>query len=176
MIDRIKRWARCLYLKFFRIKDTPLKIAIGFGLGAFAGVMPGIGPVVALILAFFLRVNRVSAFLGSIFFNTWVGLIAFLSAVKVGAFVMGRNDQEIYTTAKGIFKDFKWEKCWDLSFHDVLLPIGVGFLIISVCLAVLSSVVVYVIVLRISNRRIVRIGLTLTDGVENRSNVILKKQ
>ena len=156
VIDRIKRWVRFLYLKLFRINDTPLKIALGFGLGAFVGVMPGVGPVVAIMLAFLFRVNRVSALLGSILFNTWVGLVALLLAVKVGAFVMGRNYQEIYAAATGIFKDFKWEKLWDLSVHDVLLPIGVGFLIISACVAVLSAVVVYVIVVRIRNRRIAR--------------------
>jgi uncharacterized protein (DUF2062 family) len=158
MIDKVKRWARFLYLKLFRINDTPLKIALGFGLGAFVGVMPGVGPVVALMLAFLFRVNRVSALLGSILFNTWVGLVALLLAVKVGAFVMGRNYQEIYTAATGIFKDFKWEKLWDLSVNDVLLPIGVGFLIISACVAVLSAVVVYAVVIKIRSRRTARVG------------------
>lgn len=153
MIDRIKRLARFLYLRLFRINDTPLKIALGFGLGAFVGVMPGIGPLVALMLAFLFRVNRVSALLGSILFNTWVGLVALLLAVKVGAFVMGRDYQELYTTATGIFKDFKWEKLWYLSVNDVLLPIGVGFLTISFVIAVLAAAVVYVLVVLVKNRK-----------------------
>ncbi|MBF0123371.1 MAG: hypothetical protein HQL21_08230 [Candidatus Omnitrophica bacterium] len=38
MIDRIKRLGRFFYFKLFRINDTPLKIALGFGLGAFVEV------------------------------------------------------------------------------------------------------------------------------------------
>jgi uncharacterized protein len=154
VVDRIKRWARFLYLKLFRINDTPLKIALGFGLGAFAGVMPGIGPVVALMLAFLFRVNRVSALLGSILFNTWVGLIALVLAVKVGAFVMGRDYQDIYVAWTGIFRGFKWEKLWDLSVNDVLLPICVGYLIISLLFAAVAATVAYALVLRIRDKKL----------------------
>jgi uncharacterized protein (DUF2062 family) len=154
MIDRLKRWARFLYLKLFRINDTPLKIALGFGLGAFVGVMPGVGPVIALFFAFLFRVNRLSALLGSVLFNTWLSFIALLLAIKVGALVMGRNYEEIRSAWAGIFKDFKWEKLWDLSVNEVLLPIGVGYLIISLLFAVAVTAVVYVISVRIKTKRI----------------------
>jgi uncharacterized protein (DUF2062 family) len=49
--NRIARLLKTVYLKLFRINDSPLKIALGFGLGVFVGVMPGIGPVIALLLA-----------------------------------------------------------------------------------------------------------------------------
>ena len=101
-----------------------------------------------------LRVNRVGALLGSIFFNTWVGLIALLLAVKVGAFVMGRNYQDIYVAWTGIFKGFKWEKLFDVSVYDVLLPIGVGYLIISLIFAAIAATVVYVLVLQIKKKKI----------------------
>ena len=94
--NKIVRLAKLVYLKLFRINDSPLKIALGFGLGVFVGVMPGIGPVIALLLAFLFRVNRVSAFLGSVLFNTWVGLIALLLAVKIGSAVKGLNYSEVY--------------------------------------------------------------------------------
>jgi uncharacterized protein (DUF2062 family) len=84
--NKVKRLAKVVYLKLFRINDSPLKIALGFGLGVFIGVMPGVGPVIALLLAFLFRVNRASALLGSILFNTWVGLIALLLAIKIGSY------------------------------------------------------------------------------------------
>ena len=52
LLNKIKRLAKLVYLKLFRINDSPLKIALGFGLGVFIGVMPGVGPVIALLLAF----------------------------------------------------------------------------------------------------------------------------
>ena len=152
-LDQIKRLAKLAYLKLFRINDSPLKIALGFGLGAFVGVMPGIGPVIALLLAFLFRVNRASAFLGSILFNTWVSFIALVFSIKVGAAVMGRNYNDVYAAWTGIFKGFKWEKLLEVSVYDVLLPMGVGYLIVSLVFAVVAGVVVYMIVLRIRNRK-----------------------
>lgn len=153
MLDKIKRLTKLFYLKLFRTNDGPHKIALGFGLGAFVGAMPGIGPVVALFLAFLFRVNRASALLGSVLFNTWLSFIALLLAIKVGALVMGRNYQEIQVAWTGIFKDFKWEKLFDVSVYDVLLPIGVGYLIISLVFAAVAAAVVYVIAVRIQTRR-----------------------
>lgn len=156
MLDKIKRLAKFFYLKLVRMNDSPHKIALGFGLGAFVGVMPGVGPVIALFFAFLFRVNRASALLGSVLFNTWLSFLALLLAIKVGALVMGRDYQDIHAAWTGIFKDFKWEKLWDVSVYDVLLPIGVGYLIISLVFAALAAAIVYVIAVQIKNRKTIR--------------------
>lgn len=153
-LDQIKRLGKLVYLKLFRINDSPLKIALGFGLGAFVGVMPGVGPVVALLLAVLFRVNRASALLGSVLFNTWVSFIALLLAVKVGAGVMGRNYNDVYAAWTEIFKSFKWEKLFAVSVDDVLVPIGVGYLVISLIFAAVATTIVYVLVAWIRNRKV----------------------
>jgi uncharacterized protein (DUF2062 family) len=152
--NKIKRLAKLVYLKLFRINDSPLKIALGFGLGVFIGVMPGIGPVIALLLAFLFRVNRASAFLGSILFNTWVGILALLLAIKIGAAVMGLNYHDVYVGWNELIKSFKWQKLFEVSVYDVLIPIGVGYLIIALFFAVVATIVVYMIVLRIRNKKL----------------------
>jgi uncharacterized protein (DUF2062 family) len=152
MLDKIKRLAQSVYLEIFRINDSPSKIALGFGLGAFTGVMPGIGPVIAVLLAVLFRVNRASALLGSILFNTWVSVIALVLAVRTGAAVMGLNYHDVYTAWSGIFKAFTWEKLFTASVHDVLVPIGVGYVIISLLFAGAAAVVVYAIALRIRHK------------------------
>ncbi len=152
-LDQIQRLVKVTYLRLFRIRDTPLKIALGFGLGAFVGVMPGVGPVIAFLLAFLFRVNRTSALLGSILFNTWVSLIALVLAIKIGAAVMGKNYQDVYAAWIGLFKNFKWEKLFEVSAKDVLVPIGVGYLIVSLLFAAVAAIVVYIFVIRIRNRR-----------------------
>jgi len=153
LADKVKRLAKVVYLKLFRINDSPLKIALGFGLGVFVGVMPGIGPVIALLLAFPLRVNRASAFLGSVLFNTWVGLIALLLAIKIGSAVTGLNYNDIYDGWNGLIKNFKWEKMFEVSVYDVLVPIGIGYLIIALTFAVVASVIVYMIARQIKMKK-----------------------
>ncbi|MBF0387806.1 MAG: DUF2062 domain-containing protein [Candidatus Omnitrophica bacterium] len=153
MFEKIKRWARLWYLKLFRINDSPLKVALGFALGAFVGVMPGVGPVAALVLAVFFRVNRVSALLGSLLFNTWMGLVALVLAVKVGALVMGRDQQVVQAAWSAIFRDFKWEKLSAVPIYDVLLPIGVGYFIVSFCFAALAGTAVYALMVQIRRQK-----------------------
>lgn len=152
--DKIKRLAKLVYLKLFRINDSPLKIALGFGLGVFTGVMPGIGPLIALLFAFLLRVNRASALLGSILFNTWISFIAFLMAIKIGSVVTGLNYNEVYNGWNGLIKSFKWEKLFEASVYDVLIPIGVGYLIISFIFTIVTTVVVYMIAQQIKMKKI----------------------
>ncbi len=154
LLNKIKRLGKLVYLKLFRINDSPLKVALGFGLGVFTGVMPGIGPVIALLLAFLFRVNRASALLGSILFNTWVGFIAFLLATKIGAALMGLSYQDVYTNWNGLIKDFKWEKLFEASVYDVLFPIGIGYLIISFIFATIAILVVYLIAKQVRMKKI----------------------
>lgn len=153
LADKVKRVAKVVYLKLFRINDSPLKIALGFGLGVFIGVMPGIGPVIALLLAFLFRVNRASALLGSILFNTWVGLIALLLAIKIGSAVTGLNYNDVYDGWNGLIKNFKWDKLFEVSVYDVFVPIGIGYLIIALTFAVVASVIVYMIAKQIKRKK-----------------------
>lgn len=145
LIIKIKRLAKLVYLKLFRINDSPLKIALGFGLGVFIGVMPGVGPAIALVLAFLLRVNRASALLGSVLFNTWIGLTAFFFAAKIGSIVTGSSYADICDGWNALIKSFKWEKLFEVSIYNILIPIGIGFLIISSVIAAVATVIVYAI-------------------------------
>lgn len=153
MHNRIKRLAKAIYLKLFRMNDSPAKIALGFGLGVFIGVMPGVGPVIALLLAMLLRVNRASALLGSILFNTWVGFIALLFAVKIGSSIMGLNYQDVYAGWLELIKNFKWEKLFEVSVFKILIPTGIGYIIISFIFATISIIVIYLIAKQIKTRK-----------------------
>jgi uncharacterized protein (DUF2062 family) len=144
---------RLAYLKLLRIKDSPLKIALGFGLGVFMGVMPGVGSVVALLFAFIFRVNRVGALLGSLLSNGWVTFMVLFLAIKIGAAVRNLNYKDVYTDFIGIMKTFKWDKLFDVSFYDVFIPIAVGYLIISLFLAAVAALVVYVCIIRLRKKR-----------------------
>lgn len=79
------RTFKYLYLKLFRTNDTPQRIAFGLGIGVFLGIMPGAGPLAALIAATFLRANRAAAIAGAFLTNTWTSFLIFILSVKVGA-------------------------------------------------------------------------------------------
>lgn len=152
MINKIKKFIKQVYLKIFRINDTPIRIALGFGLGVFAGLMPGTGPIAALVLAFLFRVNRASALLASVLSNTWVSLIAFLLAIKIGSVVLGLNYQDVYAGWSALVKNFKWEKLFEASVLDILIPLAVGYFIIALIFAGVAMIVVYAIALQIKKK------------------------
>lgn len=150
---KLARFLKLLYLKLFRINDSPKKIALGFGLGVFMAIMPGVGPVMALLGAFLFRVNRASALLGSILFNTWTAIITFLGAVKLGSLVMGLNYSDVYASWNNLIKNFSWSNLLQQPFQEVLIAVIIGYLIISLCLGILSCLIVYVIASAIKNKK-----------------------
>jgi len=141
------------FTKLFKINDSPHKVALGVGLGVFSGLMPGTGPVAALFLAFIFRANRAAALLGSLLTNTWLSVVTFILAIKVGSIVLSRHWQEVYQKAQGLVRDFHWASFFKLSFLDVLLPVFIGYIIIGIFLGAAA----YLVTLAIISKNGVRI-------------------
>ena len=131
--NKLARFAKLIYLKIFRINSDPHKIAFGFALGIFTGVLPGTGPIAALFLAVLFRANRAAALLGSVLTNTWTSLIIFLLSIKAGSAIMGLDWHNVYSTFK-------------VSALKVILPVIIGYLIISACLGVAAYAAVFITV------------------------------
>jgi len=120
-----------IYEKLVGINDSPQKIAIGFGLGVFLGILPGAGPVASLVLAAIFRVNKAAAVVGSLLTNTWISIVGFILAGKIGAWVTGRDWNETYQTYQGFLKNFNGKDFFQESFWNAIAPIIVGYLIFS---------------------------------------------
>lgn len=146
--NSILRFLRLIYLKLFRINDTPQKIAQGFGLGVFLGILPGAGPIAALFLAFVFRVNRLSALFGSVLTNTWLSVLTFFLSIKTGSAIMNLNWQEVSRDWINFIKGFHFLDLFKLSFLKIFLPLIVGYFIISFC----AGLVVYLIAIIILRR------------------------
>ncbi len=138
LLNRPSRFFRALYLKLFRIYDSPQKIALGFGLGVFLGVMPGVGPIAALAVAFLIKANRAAALLGSILTNTWLSIPVFFLSVKVGSTLTGTIHDSVSGKWSALLKDFSWGNLMHLSAHDVLIPIFIGYTAVSVIIGVIA--------------------------------------
>jgi len=142
----LKKIISFTFAKLFKINDSAQKIALGAGLGVFSGLIPGTGPVAALFLAFVFRANRAAALLGSILTNTWLSVVTFILAIKVGSMVLSRHWQEVHQKAQGLIRDFHWVSFFKLSFLEVVLPVIIGYLIIGLFLGIITYLVTLLII------------------------------
>jgi hypothetical protein len=147
--NRLQRFFKFIYLKLFRINDTPQRIALGFGLGVFLGMLPGTGPIAALCCALLFRLNRIAALLGSVLTNTWISFVTFVPAIKIGSTVMSLDWQKVYQDWSLSFKDFHWANLFKLGALEIALPVLVGFLIISLISGLLAYIVALVVAIEI---------------------------
>lgn len=146
--NKIVRLFKFLYIKLFRIHDSPQRIALGFGLGVFSGIFPGTGPVAALTLAFILKVNRASALLGALITNTWLSFITLLLAIKLGSGILNVNWQEVYNNWIHLLSNFRWAGLFKISVLKIIFPVIAGYVVIGLLLGIIAYAVTLIIILR----------------------------
>ena len=134
--NRLKGFLYAIYLKLFKINDTPQKVAFGLGIGVFCGIMPGVGPLVALFLAFILRANRASALIGTLVTNTWLSVVTFVLSIKVGSAILKTDWHSVYGSARLLLKDFHWANLFKISFLRLGLPIALGYIALALFLGI----------------------------------------
>jgi uncharacterized protein (DUF2062 family) len=149
--NSIFRFFKFIYIKLFRIHDTPQRIALGLGMGVFLGILPITGPIAAIFLALLLRLNRASALLGSLFTNTWLSIVTFLLSIKVGSGIMKVDWQDTYKGWIQFLKNFKFINLLQLSTLKIILPVITGYLVVAFCLGVLVYLIALVIVTQIKH-------------------------
>ena len=137
-----------VFAKLFRINDSAQRIALGISLGVFCGFLPGTGPAAALFLALIFRANRAAALLSSLFTNTWLSLVTFILAIKLGSVILRAQWQEVYQQAQGLIYDFHWVKFFCLSFKKVLMPVVIGYMLIGLFLGIISYFLTLLIIRR----------------------------
>ncbi len=145
ILDSILKFSKTLYKKLVKINDTPHKIALGFGLGAFLGFMPGVGPIAALLLAFLLKFNRAAALLGCVLTNTWLSLVIFLISVKIGAAVTGLDWHLVKDEWSNLWQNFHWQGISQLSSFEIIGPVMIGYLSISIVAGILAYFVAFAV-------------------------------
>ena len=148
-IEKIKNFFKLLYDKLVKIDDSPQRIALGFGLGVFCGILPGTGPLASVAIAFIFRVNKIAALTASLLTNTWLSVVTFLAAVKIGSAVSGVDWRDVYNTGKGIIQNFHWKDVSSIPFAKILLPLGIGYFLVGLA----SGGVGYLIAIFLLNQR-----------------------
>jgi len=151
---------RQIFIKLFKINDTPQKIALGFGIGVFLGIIPGTGPIAALVVASFLHINRAAAVLGSLLANTWTSILTILLSIKLGSAIMKLSWQEVYKGWLILLNDFQWADLFKLSILKIILQVLIGYFVIALCLGFLVYLIFFLIVNRIKHENKDRIKLS----------------
>jgi uncharacterized protein (DUF2062 family) len=145
----MKKKIKEIFFKLFQINDTPQKIACGLGVGVFSGIIPGTGPIAALFLATFLRVNRAAALLGSLATNTWLSIVTFFLSIKVGARIMRLDWQLVYQDWLEFLKDFRWLNLFKLSILKIILPVILGYVLVALSLGFVVYLITFLLIKRI---------------------------
>ena len=122
---------KLLYFKLFKTHDTPHRKALGLGIGVFLGIIPGTGPLAALFVAMWLRVNRATALLGSLLTNTWMNIVTFLLAGKLGSAILNVDWQQIQQQWESLRKNFHFSDLLTQATWHILLPLFIGYCVIA---------------------------------------------
>jgi len=146
MRSRIRRALQVL----LHVEDTPHRTALAFAIGVWIAFSPFLGfhTLLALAIAFAFRLSRVAILLGAYINNPWTLAPLYLAGTVVGCAILG-------VPTEGLA-----ELDWDLhgsAFYVHLLatlrPYLWPFLLGNTILGVVSSVVGYVILRRLFERR-----------------------
>jgi uncharacterized protein (DUF2062 family) len=146
LLLKIKNFFR----KFFLINDTPQKIATGFALGVFLGIIPGEGVTATIILSSLFGLNRLAATSGALATNMWSTVVILPFAAKIGTLISGENYQSLveqFHTSHHLGYKFFLSK---YVFFEIALPLATGFILIALAFALFSYIAVWFL---IKNRR-----------------------
>ena len=131
------------FKQFFRIKDTPHKIAAGAAAGIFLGVLPGPGVTASVVVASIFKMNRLAAIAGALATNHWTTIFMFPVAAAVGCFIFGENRAIIIEQFNQIYSlVFKFLFSKEVLF-DIVLPLTVGFVAVSGAIALICYLLTF---------------------------------
>ncbi len=140
--------------KLVGISDHPQRIAIGLGIGAFLGVLPGVGPLTALALAAFFKVNKASALLGVLITNTWITFATFVLSIKLGSVIMHLDWHQLYQEWLFFIKHFHWSDLFKAAVLKMVLPVALGYLIIGFLFGFIVYLTSLIIITKLKKTRI----------------------
>lgn len=134
-----------LFLKLTMINDTPQKISLGLGLGVFLGIMPGTGPIAALVLGQLLRLNLASALLGGILTNTWLSIVTFPLSVWLASVILKVKADVLYSEWLDIIKNHHWSTLFRFSAIKIIYPIVFGSFVVALIFGSFTFIIFFLL-------------------------------
>lgn len=137
-LSRLKEFIRH---KLLRIDDSPHRVALGLGVGVFLGIMPGLGFISALIFAGVFRLNKLATLLGVFLTNTWLSVVTFLLSIRLGSAIMDMHWEDVHKSWLAVGRGFNWRLLFEVSFLRILLPVALGYLVISLVFGFVTYII-----------------------------------
>ncbi len=138
MIDKLKKDIHDSLKKFMRLEDSPHNISLGFSVGVFLGILPFTGVLAAIAVAWYFKLNKPAAILGSFLTNTWLGFIILGISIHLSCQFLGVSYAKIKAIFEQFFKDFHWEVFGDALMLKILAAVAFGYLILSLLLSLMA--------------------------------------
>ncbi len=131
-----------ILLKLRRSASDPHRVALGMSIGMWANFLPlpGLGSALSIGLAWLLRGNMMSAFIGQLFGNAWTMPIIWWACYKVGLLVFPLDASAVgfkMLLANIDNTEFLLEN-WRQLASSVMLPVAVGGQMIGIPMAIIS--------------------------------------
>ena len=142
---------RSAFRRLLAIDDPPERTALAFSVGVFIAFSPFLGfhTIVATLLAFLFRFNKVAIYTGTFINNPFLTLVPIIVAsYAIGAFILGRplkippSGVELLKSPQ-LFSGDYYRRIFVQS-RSVVEPFAIGGMVLSV----VCSVLVYPITLR----------------------------
>lgn len=128
------------------MKDTPHRISMAFALGIFVGISPlfGIHTILGIFLAHLFKLNRFVTIIGVYVTNPWTIIPIYTFCTWVGAKCLG---------IQKILPDIDWGHITFSMLLKDMGPLLMPFLVGTILIASLASLVSYAIIYKLLKRR-----------------------
>ena len=137
---------RAAFRRLLAIDDPPERTALAFSIGIFIAFSPflGLHTIMATVIAFAFRFNKVAIYTGTFINNPFLTLVPIIiGSYAVGAFFLGRPLQ---IPAEGIellkdphlFSRDYYRRLFLQSWNNIVWPFSVGGMILSVVCSLLA--------------------------------------
>ncbi|MBD0327589.1 MAG: DUF2062 domain-containing protein [Pyrinomonadaceae bacterium] len=147
---------RATLRRLLAIDDPPERTALAFSIGVFIAFSPflGLHTIMATVLAFWFRFNKIAIYAGTFINNPFFTLVPIiLASYATGAFLMGKplalpaEGMELLKHPRLLTGNW-WSELFRNSW-DVLLPFTIGGMVLSI----VGSLLAYPLTLRFLRRR-----------------------
>jgi len=143
---------RAAFRRLLALDDPPERTALAFSVGIFIAFSPflGLHTIMATVLAFLFRFNKLAIYAGTFVNNPFLTLVPIIAAsYAIGALIMGRpvalpEEGLALLREPHLFTAASWR---ELSAHacDLLVPFAIG----GTALSVVCSLAAYPVTLRL---------------------------
>ena len=131
---------RAAFRRLLAIDDPPERTALAFSIGVFIAFSPflGLHTIMATVIAFAFRFNKVAIYTGTFINNPFLTLVPIIIAsYAVGAFILGRplhipdEGIELLKNPHLFSRDY-YRRLFLQSWNNIVWPFSVGGMILSV--------------------------------------------